>query len=169
MSQLFGHLSREFLRDVGTKSRDVFELILPPVDMFEDGTDLVIMLDMPGFEKDKIKTRLGESNFTVTAKREPVERDGVSDLGAEAAQDQQEDPPPCEGTDWRWGGGSHRKIRGGDTHREAAHQGDGRDQGRVAEGTDRLARIRYLSAATETASSTAERKSPTLPTVVSKR
>src|SRR5579872_272249 len=78
MSMLLDHLSKEFMREIGVRSRDVFELILPPVDMFEDGTDLVIMLDMPGFEKDKIKTRLGESNFTVTAKREPVERDGVS-------------------------------------------------------------------------------------------
>ncbi len=78
MSQLFGHLSREFLRDVGTKSRDVFELILPPADVFEDGSDLVIMLDMPGFDKDRIKTRLTESSLSVTAKRDMVERDGVA-------------------------------------------------------------------------------------------
>ncbi len=69
MSQLFGHLSREFFREVGTKSREVFELILPPADVFEDGSDLVIMLDLPGFDKDKIKTRLTESSLSVTANR----------------------------------------------------------------------------------------------------
>ncbi len=78
MSQLFGHLSREFLKDIGTKSRDVFELMLPAVDIFEDGSELVIMLDMPGFEKERIKTRLTESMLTITAKRDPVERDGIA-------------------------------------------------------------------------------------------
>ena len=72
------HMSREFGRDLGAKSRQFFELILPPADVFEDGSDLVIMVDMPGFEKDAIRTRLNESAFTVTAKREPVERDGVA-------------------------------------------------------------------------------------------
>jgi HSP20 family molecular chaperone IbpA len=78
MSQLFGHLSREFLRDVGSKSREVFELVLPAVDMFEDGSELVIVLDMPGFQKESIKTRLNESSVTVSAKRDPPERDGIS-------------------------------------------------------------------------------------------
>lgn len=72
------HMSRELGRDLGAKSRQFFELILPPADVFEDGSDLVIMVDMPGFEKDAIRTRLNESAFTVTAKREPVERDGVA-------------------------------------------------------------------------------------------
>jgi HSP20 family molecular chaperone IbpA len=78
MSQLFGHLSREFWRDIGSKSRDVFELILPPADVFEDGSDLVVMVDMPGFEKDRIKTRLTESMLAISAKREQVERDGIT-------------------------------------------------------------------------------------------
>jgi HSP20 family protein len=78
MSQLFGHLSKEFWRDIGTKSRDVFELMLPPADLFEDGSDLVVMVDMPGFEKDKIRTRLTESLLVITARREPIERDGIT-------------------------------------------------------------------------------------------
>jgi HSP20 family protein len=75
---LLRHISREASRDLGSKSRQFFELILPPADVFEDGSDLVIVIDMPGFEKDQIKTRLNESAFTVTAKRDPLERDGVS-------------------------------------------------------------------------------------------
>ena len=72
------HASRELGRDLGSRARQFFELILPPADVFEDGSDLVIVVDMPGFEKDAIRTRLNESAFTVTAKREPVERDGVA-------------------------------------------------------------------------------------------
>lgn len=71
-------LTQGFVRDIGAKSREIFELVLPPADVFEDGSDLVIMLDMPGFQKDQIKTRLSESAFTVTARRDRIERDGVS-------------------------------------------------------------------------------------------
>jgi HSP20 family protein len=79
MGLLLQHLSKEFMREIGEKSRNVFELMLPAVDMFEDASDLVIVLDMPGFEKEKIKTRLsGGAALIVTAKRDPPEHDGVS-------------------------------------------------------------------------------------------
>ena|ERR1700730_1801259 len=78
MSMLLNHLSKEFMREIGVRSRDVYEMILPPVDMFEDGTDLVVVLDMPGFEKEKIRTRLAEHSLLVSAKREKPERDGMT-------------------------------------------------------------------------------------------
>jgi HSP20 family protein len=78
MSMLLQHLSKEFMREIGARSKDVYEMILPAVDMFEDGSELVIVLDMAGFEKGEIKTRLSEHSLTVTAKREKIERDGMS-------------------------------------------------------------------------------------------
>src|SRR5579872_7408434 len=78
MSMLLEHLSKEFMREIGVRSRDVYELISPPVDMFENGTELVVMLDMAGFEKEKIKTRLSEHSLIVSAKRDRVERDGMT-------------------------------------------------------------------------------------------
>ncbi len=72
------HMSHEIGRDLSTKSRQFFELVLPPADVFEDGSDLVIVVDLPGFRKEEIKTRLNESAFTVTAKREADEKDGIS-------------------------------------------------------------------------------------------
>jgi HSP20 family protein len=78
MVAMLRHMSREMGRDLGSRSRQFFELVLPPADVYEDGSDLVIAVDMPGFEKENIRTRLNESAFTVTAKRDPVERDGVS-------------------------------------------------------------------------------------------
>jgi HSP20 family protein len=77
MSLLLDRLSRGFMKDIGTKSRDIYELLLPPVDMYEDGSELVIVMDMPGFEKEKIKTRLSEHFLIVTARREPDEIDGM--------------------------------------------------------------------------------------------
>ena len=37
MSMLLQHLSKEFMNEIGVKSKDVYEMILPAVDMFEDG------------------------------------------------------------------------------------------------------------------------------------
>lgn len=78
MSKIVNHLSTEVLREFEAMSRDAFELLLPPTDVFEDSSDLIIMLDMPGFDKNNIKTRLSESTLTVSAKRAPPERDGIS-------------------------------------------------------------------------------------------
>jgi len=78
MSMLLEHFSKEFMREIGARSRDIYELISPPVDMFEDGSELVVMFDMAGFEKEKIKTRLSENSLLVSAKRDRVERDGMT-------------------------------------------------------------------------------------------
>ncbi len=78
MSMFWQHLSKEFMREVGARSRDVYELMLPAVDMFEDGSDLVVLLDIPGFEKEKIDTRLSDRFLLVSAKREAVEHDGMT-------------------------------------------------------------------------------------------
>ncbi len=77
MSLLFRKFSKD-LGEIGTRSRDVFELILPAVDMFENGSNLVIKMDMPGFVKENIKTRLTEHYLVVSAKREEDDgEDGV--------------------------------------------------------------------------------------------
>ncbi|MGI0092283.1 MAG: archaeal heat shock protein Hsp14 [Nitrososphaerales archaeon] len=78
MSMLLQHLSKELMREIGVKSRDVYEMILPAVDIFEDGANLVIMVDMPGFEKENIHTRLSEQFLIISAKRDRTERDGVT-------------------------------------------------------------------------------------------
>jgi len=48
------------------------------VDIFEDGNDLVVVIDLPGFEKKKIKTRLTSDSLVVTATRQPEEHDGIT-------------------------------------------------------------------------------------------
>ncbi len=77
MSLILQRLSKELMGEIGTKSREIFELMLPAVDMFEDGSNLVIELDMPGFSKEDIKTRLTEHYLIVNAKREAEEKDGM--------------------------------------------------------------------------------------------
>ena len=78
MSLLLRGLSKEFMKEISARSREVYELLMPAVDMYEDGNELVVVMDLPGFEKDKIKTRLRDHFLVVSAKREKEEHDGVT-------------------------------------------------------------------------------------------
>lgn len=78
MSLLLRGLSKEFMKEISARSREVYELMMPAVDMYEDGNELVVVMDLPGFEKDKIKTRLRDHFLVVSAKRDKEERDGVT-------------------------------------------------------------------------------------------
>lgn len=76
MSQLLRDISREFIKEVSARSREIYELLFPPVDIFEDGSELVVVMDLPGFERDRISVRLERNALRVSAKRDPIERDG---------------------------------------------------------------------------------------------
>ena len=78
MSLLFSKISRDFMREMGARSRDMFELMSPPVDMYEEGSNLVIVVDLPGFQKEDIRTRLTEHHLVLSAKRESQQGDGVT-------------------------------------------------------------------------------------------
>jgi HSP20 family molecular chaperone IbpA len=69
---------RDLVREVSTRSRDLYEFLSPAVDMYEDGNELVVAMDLPGFDKKKIKMRLTQDTLTVTASREKEEYDGIS-------------------------------------------------------------------------------------------
>lgn len=72
------YMARELIREIGKKSREFFEFVMPPVDIVEDGNELVVRADMPGFEKDEINLRISDNVLTISASREPVEHAGVS-------------------------------------------------------------------------------------------
>jgi len=70
------NLTRELAREISSKSREVYEVILPPIDIYSDGKDLVIEVDIPGFKKESIVTNVTESTLSISATREKEE--GVS-------------------------------------------------------------------------------------------
>ena len=50
-------MAKEMMKEIGNKSREFYEFVLPPVDMYLEDEKLTIIIDMPGFEKKKdIKT-----------------------------------------------------------------------------------------------------------------
>ena len=56
------HMAKEVMREIGNKSREFYEFVLPPVDMHLENNNLVITVDIPGFNKeifDALLTELG--------------------------------------------------------------------------------------------------------------
>lgn len=78
MSELVKNVSREIIKEIGEKSRDVFEMISPAVDVVEDGTDLLIAADLPGFNKKDIHVRVSGNTLAISAEREQLESSGMA-------------------------------------------------------------------------------------------
>jgi HSP20 family molecular chaperone IbpA len=45
------YVAKEIMKEIGNRSREFYEFVLPPVDIYEDGTELVVIVDLPGFQK----------------------------------------------------------------------------------------------------------------------
>ncbi|BDB99250.1 heat-shock protein Hsp20 [Saccharolobus caldissimus] len=62
---------REIGRRINELSREFYETVIPPIDMYEEGGELVVVADLAGFSKDKINVRItGENDLIITASRE---------------------------------------------------------------------------------------------------
>ncbi|MBE43857.1 MAG: heat-shock protein Hsp20 [Thaumarchaeota archaeon] len=72
------YMTKEFIKEIGNKSREFFEFVSPPVDIVEDGNELVVIADVPGFEKKDITLRINDNTLSISATREPVEHTGSS-------------------------------------------------------------------------------------------
>lgn len=54
-------LVKEVIKEIGNKSREFYEFILPPVDMYLSEKNLKVLIDIPGFNKEDIKlTQCGD-------------------------------------------------------------------------------------------------------------
>ena len=67
------YVVKEVMREIGNRSREFFEFVLPPVDVVMQNDNLVVTIDMPGFEKNSIKLRIHGHILSVNARRETVE------------------------------------------------------------------------------------------------
>ena len=50
------YMAKEMMKEIGTKSREFFEFVLPPVEMHVDDSNLIVIIDIPGFEKKDIES-----------------------------------------------------------------------------------------------------------------
>jgi len=66
---LIDYAAREFSREIGKKSREFYEFVMPAIDMYEDENGLIVKIDLPGFKKDEIKISVEEDVLSIRAKR----------------------------------------------------------------------------------------------------
>jgi len=60
-------MAKEMMKEIGNKSREFYEFILPPVDMYLDENKLTLLIDLPGFDKKDIKLSLDENILSIQA------------------------------------------------------------------------------------------------------
>ena len=67
------YVARELVKELDGRSRDFYEFVMPAIDMVEDGNDLVVTIDLPGFAKKDINLRITGNVLSIIAKREQAE------------------------------------------------------------------------------------------------
>jgi HSP20 family molecular chaperone IbpA len=62
---------KELEKRVSDATRAFYETVMPPVDVYEEGAYVVVVADLAGFPKDKVKVRLvGNDELVIEAERE---------------------------------------------------------------------------------------------------
>jgi len=72
---LIKHLTKEAIREIGNKSREFYEFVLPPVDMRLEDNSLIVTIDIPGFNKEDIKLSIHRNILSINAEKK--EKDEV--------------------------------------------------------------------------------------------
>ena len=73
--ELVKSMAKEMMKEIGNKSREFFEFVLPPVDMHLHEDKLNLLIDMPGFEKKDIKLSLDGNILSIQACKEVPEKE----------------------------------------------------------------------------------------------
>ncbi len=63
-------MAKEMIKEIGNKSREFYEFVLPPVDMHLDDDKLTLLIDIPGFDKKDIKLSLDGNILSIQACKE---------------------------------------------------------------------------------------------------
>jgi HSP20 family protein len=66
---LIHYAARELSREIGKRSREFYEFVMPAIDMYEEENGLIVKIDLPGFKRDEIKISVEEDILSIRAKR----------------------------------------------------------------------------------------------------
>ena len=66
---LVKHVAKEFFKEIDDKSREFFEFVLPPIDLHEENDNLVVTVDIPGFDKSDIKVSMNGNVLSINAEK----------------------------------------------------------------------------------------------------
>jgi HSP20 family molecular chaperone IbpA len=70
---------KEIMKEIGNKSREFYEFVLPPVDMHLENNHLIVTIDIPGFNKDDIRLTIHGNILSINAekKEDSLKKDEV--------------------------------------------------------------------------------------------
>ena len=68
-------LVSEVIKEIGNKSREFYEFVLPPIDMYRDENSLKVVIDIPGFNKEDIKLVLCQDILSIKAQKTVDEKE----------------------------------------------------------------------------------------------
>ncbi|WP_067959923.1 archaeal heat shock protein Hsp14 [Nitrosopumilus sp. Nsub] len=68
-------LMEEMMKEIGNKSREFYEFVLPPTDMHLTDENLKVIIDIPGFSKKDIELTLCGNILSIKAKKVLDEKD----------------------------------------------------------------------------------------------
>lgn len=68
-------LVKEVIKEIGNKSREFYEFVLPPIDMYLNEKNLKVVIDIPGFAKDDIKLTLCGDILSIKAQKTTDEKE----------------------------------------------------------------------------------------------
>jgi len=71
-------LVKDVIKEIGNKSREFYEFVLPPVDMYLSDENLKVVIDMPGFTKKEIELSLCGDILSINAKKTIDEKEQES-------------------------------------------------------------------------------------------
>ena len=71
------YMAREIAKELDSRSREFYEFVMPAIDMVEDGNEIVVTIDLPGFSKKDINLRITGNVLAINAKKEPAEATGT--------------------------------------------------------------------------------------------
>ncbi len=71
------YVAKEVAKEIGNKSREFYEFVLPPIDMYLGDDSLTVIVDLPGFDKKDIKITLHKNILSIKARKEDLQKDNV--------------------------------------------------------------------------------------------
>ena len=66
---LVKHVAKEFFKEIDDISREFFEFVLPPIDLHEENGNLIVTVDIPGFDKNDIKVSMNGNLLSINAEK----------------------------------------------------------------------------------------------------
>ena len=71
------YMSKEVKKELSNKSKEFYEFIMPAIDMVENDNDLIILIDLPGFDKNDINLKVTKNVLSIKATRKEEEYSGT--------------------------------------------------------------------------------------------